>query len=166
MEVFRNIKDFVNYEIPNLGNVRTKKTGKILCGGNDGKGYLKVNLWKDNKKHPQSIHRLVAKAFLDNPDNKSCVDHKNGVRNDNRETNLRFATFQENAQNMGISSRNTSGVKGISFNKKSNKWIARIMIDGISVFLGYFEDIDDAKNARIQKANQVFGIFTNDIEKL
>jgi alkyl hydroperoxide reductase subunit AhpF len=79
---------------------------------------------------------------------------------------LRFATSKENSQNRKLSSRNTSKVKGISFNKKAKKWHAQIMIDGISIHIGLFANLEDAKIARVNRANQAFGVYTNACEKL
>ena len=61
---------------------------------------------------------------------------------------------------------NTSCIIGVSWDKKSNKWRAQIKIDGIAVNLGFFTNIEDAKQARITKANQVFGVFTHSSEKI
>lgn len=62
-------------------------------------GYLRVRLYKGKKTCKKSIHRLVAEAFIPNPDNKPCVDHINGVRTDNRVENLRWCTHKENNNN-------------------------------------------------------------------
>ena len=60
-------------------------------------GYLQVFL--SGSRNPQSVHRLVAKAFLPNPENKPCVDHINGNKQDNRVENLRWVTNKDNTNN-------------------------------------------------------------------
>ena len=80
--------------------------------------------------------------------------------------NLRWATYTENSYNVSTRKDNTSGSKGIYFNNASQKWHAQIMIDGIKVHLGYFKNLEDAKQARMIKANQAFGVFTNACEKI
>lgn len=62
-------------------------------------GYTVVHLWRNNKGHRRLVHRLVAEAFIPNPENKPEVDHINTITNDNRVENLRWATSAENSQN-------------------------------------------------------------------
>jgi hypothetical protein len=165
MEEYRIINNFENYEVSNLGNVRNIKTKKILKTDIKN-GYKYITLMKDLKNCKNYNHRLVALTFIDNPENKLHVDHIDNDRLNNNVINLRFATSQENNRNSLISSRNTSGYKGVSFHKKTQKWWARIMIDGIEISLGLFNNIEEARQARIIKANAAFGIFVNACEKL
>ena len=165
MEEFRKIKDFDNYEISNFGNVKNSITGKILKPGIDGNGYYKIHLCKDGKTFTKAIHKLVSNAFLPNPLNKRCVDHADNNRLNNNVENLRFASNQENNMNSKIRRDNTSGFKGVRFDKKSNKWKAEICINGTKQHLGYFENIENAVNARVKKAEELFGEFKNSCEK-
>jgi hypothetical protein len=166
MEEYRTIVGYENYEVSNFGNVKTIKFNRILKAGIDGGKYYMVYLSIDGKKTNKRIHKLVTQTFLENPDNKPCVDHIDGNKLNNNVSNLRYATHSENSQNCKIRTDNTSGSKGVSFNKASNKWTAQIKIDGISIHLGLFENKEDAIQARIIKANQVFGIYTNLCEKI
>lgn len=161
-EEYRPIENFANYEVSNFGNVRNSKTGRVLVPGRNKVGYYIVNLSKDKKQVTNYVHTLVAKAFIPNPENKPCVDHINSVKTNNNVTNLRYATKRENSQNAVISRRNKSGCKGVGWNKKTKKWEAHIMINGSKVHLGLFNSLEDAKIARINKANQAFGEFVND----
>jgi hypothetical protein len=165
MEEFRLIKDFENYSASNLGNIKNNKTGRILKPGIDKQCYYFVTLYKDKKPFFKNIHRLVADAFLDNPLNKNCVDHFDSNRLNNKIENLRFATTSENNMNRKINSNNISGFKGIHFHKKLNKWCAQIQINGKKQHLGLFENIEDAINARVKKAKEIFGEFINTCEK-
>jgi hypothetical protein len=166
VEEFKVIKDFENYSVSNFGNVRNDKTGRILKTRINNKGYKQVDLWNNGEKKTMKIHRLIAETFISNPDNKTCVDHKDNDRLNNNIENLRWSTFQENSQNTKLSIKNSSGIKGISFDKKMNKWSAYIQIDGKKKHLGYFENIEDAKNARQKFANKIFGEYTNACEKI
>lgn len=104
-EVWRPIKDYEGlYEISNLGRVKSlnynhTKKEKILKNVENGKGYLMVCLTKNGKHKLFLVHRLVAEAFIPNPENKPCVDHINTIKNDNRVENLRWVTCEENSNN-------------------------------------------------------------------
>ena len=157
-EVFLPIKDFDNYMVSNLGNVKNATTGRILKQRLK-KGYKDICLIINGKKHSKSIHRLVANAFLENIDNKPCIDHVDNNKENNNIENLRFATNQENSRNRQVNKNNKSKIKGVC--KSGNKWRAYISIDGLKVHLGYYDNIEDAKAACVNKVKQVFGEFAN-----
>ena len=104
-EIWKPIKEFEGYyEVSNIGRVRSlnyKRTGKekILKNIEDYKGYLEVGLTKNGKRKQFKVHRLVAEAFIPNPENKPCIDHINTVKSDNRVENLRWVTYKENSNN-------------------------------------------------------------------
>lgn len=90
------IKDYENYSINENGEVRNDKTGKILAVNiNVHNGYPFVSLWNGNKCKKATVHRLMAEAFIPNPENKPTVDHKDGNRKNNSLDNLRWATYSE-----------------------------------------------------------------------
>lgn len=148
-----------------MGNVRNDKTKRILKQSIDTKGYYIVQLSSDGKRLNQRVHRLVASAFIPNPEGKECVDHIDNNPSNNHVSNLRFATPAENSRNTSIRRNNKSGIKGVYFDKRSNTWRASITIDGISINIGSYKSIDEAKEARVKKANQAFGEYTNMCEK-
>ena len=101
MEVWKQIEGYDNYMVSNQGRVKSLKNGKekVLkcCKYKDE--YLSINLCKNGKQKIHKIHRLVAEAFIPNPDNKPCIDHINTDKNDNRVDNLRWVTHKENSNN-------------------------------------------------------------------
>jgi hypothetical protein len=75
------------------------------------------------------------------------IDHRNGIRNDNRIVNLRQATPSQNMQNVGKYANNTSGLTRVSWHKQRKKWRADIKLSGRQKFLGYFDSQEEAHDA-------------------
>ena len=113
-EVFVDIPDFPGYQVSNCGRVRNNKTRKILKPYLT-RGYYRVSLCNDSGRKYKLIHRLVAEAFLPNPDNKSDVNHINGCKTDSNVCNLEWVTASENmshAHSSGLRPKvNTQGEK-------------------------------------------------------
>ena len=91
------LKDYPSYSITKDGKVFSHKYNKFLDERNNKKGYARVLLYHNNIIKDLFIHRLVAMTFLDNPFNKRCVNHINGIKTDNRIENLQWATHSENS---------------------------------------------------------------------
>lgn len=99
MNKFKSIKEFPNYEININGIVRNRKTGKVKQQYINDSGYCMVTLHKDNNNgKPRRVHRLIAKHFIPNPDNKPHINHKDGNPLNNHVSNLEWCTHKENMQ--------------------------------------------------------------------
>lgn len=93
------IKDFPDYEISDSGIVfsyKNKKYMKTIRLNLQKNGYFTVCLWKNGAFSRKLVHRLVAEAFIKNTENKDFVNHKNGIKIDNRVENLEWVTKSEN----------------------------------------------------------------------
>lgn len=107
--MWKIINSFEDYEISDMGEIKSLKNGmeKILKPQLAKRGYYIINLCKNGSVYHKTIHRLVAQAFIPNPDNKPCIDHINGCRIDNRVCNLRWCTQKDNL-NYEIAKKNIS----------------------------------------------------------
>ncbi len=98
MEIFKDIEDYENYQISNYGTVKSLKYGKerILKLAKDKGGYLTVDLFKQGKHKMCKVHRLVAQAFIPNPNNYLEVNHKDENPANNRANNLEWCDRKYN----------------------------------------------------------------------
>jgi len=153
-EIWKQIKDYPNYEVSNLGSVKSLKR-EVWCVKNNSysiikervlkpavskTGYLTVSISKKTKK----VHQLVAIAFLNhNPDGyKLVVNHINFIKSDNRLENLEIVTQRENSNRKHIKS--SSSYTGVSLYKRTDIWLSTIFIDRKLKHLGYFKNEYDA----------------------
>lgn len=130
MEEWKPIEGYPNYQVSNLGRVKSmnyNKTKKeaVLTPILTGK-YYSVSLWSDTGKTLVSVHRLVALTFLDNPEKKPAVDHINGNKLDNRLENLKWSSYSENNLNKQLYRGNNTGELNISFVKSSGLFQVQI----------------------------------------
>lgn len=124
-EIWKDIKNYEGlYQVSNLGKVKGVIKNIVLSPANNS-GYMRVNLYKDGKRNMKSVHRLVAEAFIPNPENKKTVDHINHIRDDNRVENLQWATPTE--QNDEIRNKRA----GESLRKTHGDKVENVVINGV-----------------------------------
>lgn len=98
MSYAMRIKDFPNYYVTDSGDVYSRASGRIKKLKQDKlkSGYLMVSLCNNGKIKKHLVHRLVAQTFIPNPENKKEINHKNGIKTDNKVDNLEWSTRSEN----------------------------------------------------------------------
>jgi len=148
------VSGYENYLVFEDGKVINSKTGRELKFSKTSKGYLSVNLCKNNKRKMFRINRLVAKAYIENLENKPEVDHKNRITTDNRVENLRWATHLENMQNKGDYKNNTTGEKNIRYRKDRNTYVFQKTINK-KCFTKTFYSMEEAVIFRDNYLNQL-----------
>lgn len=114
-----------------------------VAGTNNGKDYLVLRI----DKHRYYCHRL-AWLYVHGNFSKNNIDHINGIRFDNRISNLREATYSENMQNRKSSpSNSTTGFLGVMFDKSRSQWKATIKVNGVYKYLGRYNSAEEAHQA-------------------
>ena len=168
-EIWKDIKGYEGYQVSNLGRVRSLDridsnnhplNGVILKPYISNSGYLLVGLYKQQKRDRKLLHRLVAEAFIPNPDNKPEIDHINTIKIDNtvflnedgsinyEKTNLRWTTRKENINNpitktkMQINARKPSKGK---YGKKHHRSKPIIQYDKEGNFIKEWECANDVE---------------------
>lgn len=139
-----------------LSRSRTAKAG-MTAGCLSSCGYMQIMI--NRKKY--MLHRIAWYMSTGTDPVDFELDHINGDKTDNRIENLRKATRADNNRNQPKRKNNTSGYKGVSWNKKYGKWVAYIGIDWKRRHLGYFETAEAAHAAYSAAANELHGSFAN-----
>ena len=146
-EQWKIIYEFPNYSINIDGKVRNNKSGCIRKHTMTTKGYMVMSFKKENNTTKQIfIHKLLATAFIPNPDNKPFVDHINRIKTDNRIENLRWVTTSENSYNINVYNRNKLHEKNIFIDKhhRGKQYCVAKKINGKNCKT-YFETLEEAK---------------------
>ena len=156
----QNIQDFLNVDLvtglltwksrplASFANKRTGKTWNTRYAGTLAFNYVGVNGYCEGKLLGIAMraHQIVwiasGRPMIEE------IDHINGIRSDNRLENLRSVSHKENTKNASLGKRNTSGVVGVFWAKKSRRWAAQITTDEGKKHLGHFVNIEDAIAAR------------------
>lgn len=127
---------------------------KNNCWCTNNEGYL-ISTVRGNRTEFIFMSRVI----MDISDNRYDVDHINHNVKDNRKSNLRIVTRSQNNMNRSLQSNNTSGATGVCFDKRLNKWQARITVKRKTFNLGLFTDFKDAVNARKCAEIKYFGEY-------
>lgn len=122
------------------------------------RGYVQRSKRINGQMTTIKLHRSILNTS--NPNIK--VDHIDGDKLNCRRYNIRECTNQQNSMNTKTYSNNTSGHKGISWNKRAKKWHPKIMVDGITINLGLYSNIEDAIKVRKDAEIKHFGEFRRD----
>lgn len=133
-EIWKIIENYGNYMVSNLGRVKSLKTSTILKERSTKEGYVRVVLWEKGKGKSCLIHRLVAQAFIPNPDSLPEVNHKDENKLNNSVENLEWCTHQYNC-NYGTGKQRQV--------EQLSKSVIQFTLDGIKV--GEYKSTNDAE---------------------
>ncbi|MBF7978096.1 MULTISPECIES: HNH endonuclease [Rahnella] len=145
------LRDYLHYD-PVTG-IFTRRSDGLQIGSKNDEGYLYITCFG----HVRPAHRM-AYYYMTGRLPKT-VDHIDRVKTNNEWKNLREATNAENQWNKAMKRNNTSGVKGVYWSKKDNRWIAEIRLNGARHYVGSYRDMEDAKLAISEKRKVLHGAF-------
>ena len=143
-QVWKNIEGYDKYEVSSFGNIRNKNTGRILKIASKG-GYGSVGLSNSKAKNKKtfSVHQLVAKNFIPNPENKTQVNHKDKNGLNNNIDNLEWVNNQENSihRSNGVKQTTNQNLEIYKINKDTNE------------ILGTYNSIEEAALSIIENTD-------------
>ena len=153
------IDGFSNYAVSDKGIIYDINLNEIVIPTRQRHYYVYLASDTLKKKKTLLVQRLVATAFLDNPNNKPLVAHINEDKYDNRKENLRWATRREIGMNK-LCHKNTSSIyKGVNWKKSAKKFRSRIRMEQRDIHLGYFNDEKEAARKYNEAAIFYYGEF-------
>lgn len=154
-ELYVPCAPYDGYIVSNMGRVKNVLTGKVLNGHvlvnkkqNNRVAGIRAALYDANGKHNVYVHRLVALAFLPNPNGFQFVDHIDRNTLNNKVSNLRWCSSRQNILNRGKQANGTSEYLGVSWKDSINKYEAQFQQNGKKIWLGYFDDEETAAKIR------------------
>lgn len=125
--------------------------------GSPTKGYVSIGV--DGREY--RAHRLAWLYVNGTWPSTADLDHINEDKSDNRIANLREASRSENMANVTAWKNNTSGYKGVTYNRRNDRWVAQTKKDKRPIFIGSFRTAEEAHAAYVNKARELFGEFAN-----
>ena len=137
-------------------------TGETSCNV----GFIKEEADRRIYRHPQygqfNLTRIIWRKQTGEDPGLNVVDHKDTDPFNDKWYNLRLATRTQNSHNRSVGSNNTSGVKGVIWDKIRGKWRARIQSKGKLLYSAYFDDLSVAAQAISEKRKELHGEFARD----
>lgn len=142
------------FEVSSTGLIRRIGKDSVLKPGVDAGGYYIIPVhYEDGTRKTKRLHRLIAGAFIPNPEGLPEVDHINRNRTDNTVENLRWVSKSKNQWNKGTQKNNTTGFTGI--HSADGNWEAAMWHLGKKIYIGRFDTLEAAVDARAKLVGEL-----------
>lgn len=152
-----------SYQISSFARIRSlhkRKNGEILKQGIGNHGYLRVNLNSNGKGYVKTVHRLFAIAFIPNPENLPCLNHKDGIKTHNSFNNIEWCTYSHNNFHAYRSLNKVHAFKGkTGINHHSSKKIKQLTLSG--EFIKQWDSITEASKALDIEISNISSVAKN-----
>ncbi len=153
--IHKAIKGFEDYLVTDTGKVYSLKRKKYMNQHANNRGYLMVQLCKNGKHKSFLVHRLVAQAFIENPENKAQIDHIDRNQDNNHVSNLRWVDNTENYMNRDHEKVRKAGLKGAQASKKKrSKALVWLVNDEVSFGYPSIKSVHDINGATLTEHMQ------------
>lgn len=127
MEQWKDVVGYEGlYEVSNLGRIRNAKRKTLVTPFENGKGYLRCELWKNNHRKRFKVHRIVANAWIPKIEGKTDINHINEVKTDNRVDNLEWCdvAYNNSYGNRNLRVKRTWTKKSVSYQLKGRGYVS------------------------------------------
>lgn len=157
-KVIKPIDGYDKYFVSEQGHVFSVGSDKKLrevAPSDNKKGYLKVTLCNHGKRKTCYVHRLVAQAFLKNPQALPMVNHKDFNKHNNSVDNLEYCTARYNMAYSVMAGKHSSRYLGVTWDKNRRKWMAQYQVGNKKFFIGRFETQEEAHEAYMNAIKKI-----------
>ncbi len=152
--LWKDVKGFEGlYEISSKGEIYSYYSDKILKLNEQNKGYLGIDLWKNKQRYRKRVHRLVAEAFIPNPDKKPEVNHKDCNPKNNNIDNLEWVTTSENQLYSSKLGRKSYLQEVNGENSKLHKIVEQIDLHNDNIINIYYGTNEAHRQTNISQGN-------------
>lgn len=164
-EIWKDIQGYEGfYQVSNLGRIKSKRDNhgklrdKILKAGKNPAGYLGITLYRKTIKEQRSVHGFVSESFIPNPRSKPQINHKNGIKHDNRAINLEWVTPKENVRHSLEVLRNHTNLQ----RKGENHPLSKLNNKSVSLIKMLIKE----NNITQVEIGKMFGISSHNIRSI
>lgn len=155
---FERVRELLDYDAA-TGDLRWRIGRRGASAGKIAGSLHKSGYWTIRIDRRATLAHHLVWIFHYGAGSARDIDHRDTNKLNNKIENLREATMSQNLANSKIAKNNTSGKKGVTWDSERKKWLSQLTFQGKNLYLGRFDNVDDAHTAYAAKAAELFGEF-------